>query len=103
MWFTHARTYQDNHTHITFNSHFRYLIEETKELSNFLSREISLNLPNFSRMHHKGYARYDHSIYNRIKYSLAHNCYTYIRRFHVQNYDVVHLIYYYIIFISAVI
>ena len=73
MWFTHARTYQDNHTHITFNSHFRYLIEETKELSNFLSREISLNLANFSRMHHKGYASYNLSICNLIKYSLTPN------------------------------
>ena len=32
MWFTHARTYQDNYTHITFNSHFRYLIEQTKNV-----------------------------------------------------------------------
>ena len=32
MWFTHARTYQDNYTHITFNSHFRYLIEQTKNI-----------------------------------------------------------------------
>ena len=35
MWFTHARTYQDNHTYITFNSHFRYLIEETKQAFQF--------------------------------------------------------------------
>ena len=69
MWFTHARTYQDNHTHITFNSHLRYLIEETKQLSNFLSQEISLNLPHFYRMHHKGYASYNLRIYNLIKYS----------------------------------
>ena len=47
MWFTHARTYQDNHTHITFNSHFRYLIEETKQAFQFLSQEISLNLTHF--------------------------------------------------------
>ena len=67
MWFTHARTYQDNHTHITFNSHLRYLIEETKQLSNFLSQEISLNLPHFARMHHKGYASYNLSICFWIK------------------------------------
>ena len=69
MWFTHARTYQDNHTHITFNSHLRYLIEETKQLSNFLSQEISLNLAHFARMHHKGYASYNLSIYNLIKHT----------------------------------
>ena len=91
MWFTHARTYQDNHTHITFNSHFRYLIEETKQAFQFFISGDFSQFTSFCRMHHKGYASYNLIFYNLIKYRLT------------PNYDVSHVIYYYIIFISALI
>ena len=71
MWFTHARTYQDNHNHITFNSHFRYLIEETKQAFQFFISGDFSQFTSFCRMHHKGYASYNLIFYNLIKYRLT--------------------------------